>query len=83
MVQDTNDSRSTPTLKALRESSGFTQESLARQLNLSFRTVSDWETGKGIPRFDNAVSLARELGVSLKTLAKAMRLNVEGIPNDD
>jgi transcriptional regulator with XRE-family HTH domain len=51
-------------------------------LDLSFRTVGDWETGKKLPRFDNATALSRELGVSLKVLAKAMRINVAGVPGD-
>jgi transcriptional regulator with XRE-family HTH domain len=72
-----------PTLKTLRESLDISQEELGRRLDRSFRTVSDWETGKKIPRFDNAIALAKELGVSLKTLAKAMRLDVEGVPPDE
>ncbi|BAZ12482.1 hypothetical protein NIES4071_43130 [Calothrix sp. NIES-4071] len=75
--------QSKPTLKNLRESSGLTQEELSRRLNLSFRTIGDWETGKKIPRFDNIILLARELKVSLKTLAKAFRLNIDGIPDDE
>ncbi|MBD2770704.1 helix-turn-helix domain-containing protein [Iningainema tapete] len=72
-----------PTLKTLRESQQLTQEELSRRLNLSFRTIGDWETGKKIPRLDNAVALARELSVSLKTLARAFRLKVDGIPDDE
>ena len=79
MIEETN---LEITLKGLRESASLTQEDLARRLNRSFRTVSDWETGKGIPRFDNAVALACELGVSLKTLARAMHLDVTRIPDD-
>jgi transcriptional regulator with XRE-family HTH domain len=70
------------TLKSLRNSLDISQEQLARRLNLSFRTIGEWEGGKKMPRFDNALALARELGVSLKTLAKAMRLDIEGIPDD-
>ncbi|MEB3181724.1 MAG: helix-turn-helix transcriptional regulator [Nostocaceae cyanobacterium] len=72
-----------PTLKSLRENLDLTQEELSRRLNLSFRTVGDWETGKKIPRFDNAIALARELGVSLKILAKAFRLDTEGVLDDE
>ena len=70
------------TLKSLRNNLNISQEELARRLNLSFRTIGEWEGGKKMPRFDNALALARELGVSLKTLAKAMRLDIEGIPDD-
>ena len=72
-----------PTLKSLRESLDLTQEELSRRLNLSFRTIGDWETGKKVPRFDNAIALARELGVSLKTLARAFRLDIEGVSDDE
>ncbi len=70
------------TLKTLRLDLEITQEELSRRLDLSFRTVGDWETGKKLPRFDNATALSRELGVSLKALAKAMRINVAGVPSD-
>lgn len=70
------------TLKSLRNNLDISQEQLARRLNLSFRTIGEWEGGKKVPRFDNALALARELGVSLKTLAKVMKLDIEGIPDD-
>ncbi len=69
------------TLKTLRLDLEITQEELSRRLDLSFRTVGDWETGKKLPRFDNATALSRELGVSLKALAKAMRIKA-GVPGD-
>lgn len=71
-----------PTLKLLRERLEISQEELARRVDLSFRTIGDWENGRKMPRFDNAISIARELGVSLKTLAKSMGLDVSGIPDD-
>lgn len=70
------------TLKNLREAAGYTQEQLAKELSLGIRIISDWENGKKIPKFDNAVSLASALKVSLKTLASSMKLNVAKIPND-
>ncbi|MBD2411178.1 transcriptional regulator [Nostoc calcicola FACHB-389] len=72
-----------PNLKSLRESLELSQEQLGRRINLSYRTIAEWESGRKIPRFDNAVALARELGVSMKTLAKAFRIDVEGIPDDE
>ena len=70
------------TLKSLREAAGFTQEQLAKELSIGIRIISDWENGKKIPKFDNAVSLAGALKVSLKTLASSMNMNVAKIPND-
>lgn len=71
-----------PTLKELRESLKLSQEDLGRRINLSYRTIAEWEGGRKMPRFDNAIAIARELGVSLKVLANAMRLDVEGVPDD-
>jgi transcriptional regulator with XRE-family HTH domain len=71
-----------PTLKALRESVQLTQPELSRRMNVGIRIIGDWERGARTPRFDNALLLARELGVSLKTLARAMRFDVTGIPDD-
>ncbi len=70
-------------LKTLRERTGLSQEKLGRKLDLSFRTIADWEAGKKVPRADNFLALCRELGVSPKTLAKAMKLDVEGVPDDE
>ena len=71
------------TLKTLRESAELTQAELSRRVNVGVRIINDWERGQYIPRFDRALALARELGVSLKTLAKAMKLDVEGVPDDE
>lgn len=72
-----------PTLKTLRESRELTQPELSRRLNVGIRIIGHWESGTKLPRFDNAIALARELGVSLKTLAKAMRLDVTGVSDDE
>jgi len=53
------------TIKKLRESMRMTQLQLAEQLNVSDKTVSKWETCKGLPD----VSL-------LEPLAKALRVSV-------
>lgn len=71
-----------PTLKSLRESAGLTQPELSRRINAGIRTIGDWERGAYSPSFDRAIALSRELGVSLKTLAKSMRLDVTGVPDD-
>jgi len=63
-----------PTLKDLREAAGFTQEGLARAINKSFRTIGDWETGKSVPRLDNAIEAAKALNVSLDELAESLGL---------
>lgn len=70
------------TLKSLREATGLTQPQLSFRMGCGIRSISDWENGHKIPRFDNAIALARELGVSLKTLAEAMKLEVNEVPDD-
>jgi transcriptional regulator with XRE-family HTH domain len=82
MNSDLNTNPTEITLKALRESLKMTQEELGRRLCLSYRTIAEWESGRKLPRFDNAVGLARELGVSLKVLAQTMEINVEGVADD-
>lgn len=37
------------TIRLLREAKGLTQAELARQLLVSAKTVSKWETAKGLP----------------------------------
>lgn len=73
----------TPTLKALREAADLTQPELSRRMSVGIRIIGDWERGQSFPRFDRAIALARELGVSLKTLAKSMQLDVSRVPDDE
>lgn len=70
------------TLKTLREHRQLTQDEISDLLGVSRQMISYWETRRKIPRFDNAIALAAELGVSLKTLARSMGLDVTGIPDD-
>lgn len=56
------------TIKTLREKKGLTQKQLADMLIVSDKTVSKWETGKGLPDISLIESLAKALGVSLAEL---------------
>ena len=80
MNQENNSNKNI--LKSLREAKGLTQPQLSFRMGCGIRSISDWENGHKIPRFDNALALARELGVSLKDLAIAMDLDVSGISDD-
>lgn len=75
-------SRNKPTLKELREAAGFSQEALARQLNVSSRSVQTWEKGGSIPGLEKAVSLARTLSVSLKAVAESVGIDTTGLLDD-
>lgn len=53
------------TIKDLREKRGFTQKELAEHLCVSDKTISKWETGRGLP----------DIGI-LSNLAEALRISV-------
>lgn len=70
-------------LKGLREHADLTQPQLSHRLGVGIRIVNDWEAGRKVPRFDNAIALSRVLKVSLKTLARSMRIgDVSDVPDD-
>ena len=56
------------TILALRERKALTQKQLAEKLCISDKTISKWETGKGLPDISLLEDLARALGVSLTEL---------------
>ena len=51
-----------------RESRNLTQAALAEQIGVSSKTVSKWETGKGLPDISLLQPLAQALGVSILEL---------------
>ncbi len=56
------------TIKRLRESKQLTQAELAERLGVSNKSVSKWETAKGLPDISLIEPLAKELGVSVLEL---------------
>ena len=56
------------TIRALRERKALTQKQLAEKLCISDKTISKWETGKGLPDISLLEDQARVLGVSLTEL---------------
>jgi len=56
------------TIKRLREGMHMTQIQLAEQLNVSDKTISKWETCKGLPDISLLEPLARALRVSVPEL---------------
>ena len=56
------------TVKALREKLGLTQADLAAKILVSDKTVSKWETGKGLPDITLLEPLAQALRVSVPEL---------------
>lgn len=52
-------------IRRLREARGLTQEALAEELFVSGKTVSKWETGRGLPDVTLLEPLAAALGISV------------------
>lgn len=55
-------------IKRLREKENMTQSQLAEKLNVSDKTVSKWETGKGYPDIALVEPIAKALGISVTEL---------------
>ena len=53
------------TIRQLREARKMTQAELADRIGVSSKTVSKWETAKGLPDISLLQPLAKELGVSV------------------
>ena len=53
------------TIKQLRESRRLTQAELAEKIGVSSKTVSKWETAKGLPDISLLQPLAQALGISV------------------
>ena len=69
------------TIKQLRESRQLTQTELAEKIGVSSKTVSKWETGKGLPDISLLQPLAEALGISLIELVNGQPItnrNVSG-----
>ncbi|MBR5523869.1 MAG: helix-turn-helix domain-containing protein [Clostridia bacterium] len=56
------------TIRRLRENHGLTQAQLAERIGVSSKTVSKWETAKGLPDITLLEPLAEALGVSVAEL---------------
>lgn len=55
-------------IKKIREKNGLTQAELAEKLNVSDKTVSKWETGKGYPDISLLEPIASVFGISVMEL---------------
>ena len=64
------------TIRQLREDRRMTQSDLAQKLGVSSKTISKWETGKGLPDITLLQPLAQALGISVIEL-----MNGEHITN--
>lgn len=60
-------------LLTLRTKAGWSQEFVARQMEVSRQTVMNWEDGKSIPTADKAVRLARMFGITVEELMEVSK----------
>lgn len=65
-------------IAALRKSKGYTQQEVARQLGVSNKTVSSWETGASCPDISMLPVLAELYGVTCDELLRGRRTPSEG-----
>jgi transcriptional regulator with XRE-family HTH domain len=70
------------TLRELRELRGYSQESLASRMGITRLAYMRYEQGLAEPKISNFIAMARELDVSMKTLAKLMGFDVSSVPDD-
>ena len=62
------------TIKQLREARNMTQTALAQKLGVSSKTVSKWETAKGLPDISLLQPLAQVLGISVIELMNGQHI---------
>ena len=67
------------TIKQLRESRNLTQAELAEQIGVSSKTVSKWETAKGLPDISLLQPLAQSLGISVIELMNGEQISNQNI----
>lgn len=58
-----------------RKTHGFTQRQLADQLGISDKTVSKWETGKGLPEVSLMIPLCETLHITVNDLLSGERVS--------
>ena len=67
------------TIKQLRESRNMTQADLAEKIGVSSKTVSKWETGKGLPDISLLQPLSLALGISLIELMNGKHITNKNV----
>ena len=67
------------TIKQLRETRQMTQAELAESLGVSSKTVSKWETGKGLPDITLLQPLAQALGISVIELMNGQPISNQNV----
>lgn len=68
-------------LAALRKSQGYTQQEVADHLNISNKTISKWEQGKGYPELTMLPVLAEFYQVSVDEILAGKKMNRQTEPD--
>ena len=68
-------------IKECRREVNITQQELADKLGVSFKTVSKWECGNGLPDVSLMLPLCNELKISVNELLSSKRLPNEEYKN--
>lgn len=63
-------------LKLARIRRSYTKKELAEKLNLSIQTLSEWETGKTVPKFDNIIDVAKILNFPVEFFEKNEQISI-------
>lgn len=58
----------------LRKEKNMTQEQLGEKLGVSFKTISKWETGRGLPELSSLKPLSDILGITINELLSGEKL---------
>ena len=66
-------------VRQLREARGMTQAELGEKIGVSSKTVSKWETGKGLPDISLLQPLAQALGISLIELVNGEQISNKNV----
>ena len=68
-----------PAIRDLREKQNMTQAELAERIGVSSKTISKWETAKGLPDISLLQPLAQALGISVIELMNGERITNQNV----
>lgn len=66
-------------IAAIRKNNGYSQESLAEELNLTSQAVSKWETGAGLPETTTLIMLAKLWNTSIDSILRPIITGLEKV----
>jgi len=64
-------------ISELRKEKNMTQQQLGDKIGVSYKTISKWETGRGMPELTLLKPLSEELGVTINEILSGERIETE------